>query len=119
MYMTEQGGVWSCPKHGAFPDITRDTSIEAGLNINGNWPLCPTCIVIKEKDLCRDCEKHPATLNFSDSGMDYIHGNVTSICQCCYVKRIEKILADVQENLKIQIEKLNAKPCDPFEPESA
>jgi hypothetical protein len=118
MWMIEQNGVWSCSKHGAFPDFKTDYTSRSNSD-NDAWPHCPTCVDIQDKDLCRFCEKHPAKLNYSDSVMAHIHGFSIRICQCCYVAQIEKTLAATITTLSIAKEELNAHPCDPFEPDPA
>lgn len=63
--------------------------------------------------LCRDCQKHAATiLNFCEGALDFVHGMAIHLCQCCYVKRIEKAYAPIQENLRIQKAKLEETPCE-------
>jgi hypothetical protein len=51
-------------------------------------------------------------MNFCEGAMDYIHGGAINLCQCCYVKRIEKAFAPMQENLRVQKAKLEETPCD-------
>jgi hypothetical protein len=128
-YVSGQDGKWSCSKHGEFETVVPvlgEVISDFGDLLAENVPLyngtpipqCPTCRGIQEQDLCRECEKHKATVQFSNSAMDYVHGMVERICQCCYVNRIEKIHADVTANLAAQKEILNNNPCDPFEPDS-
>ena len=127
--VTQQDGKWSCSKHGEFhvpPTVNGDVISDFGDLLQENvplynglvWPSCPTCQGVREQDLCVECEHHEASVNFTNSTMDYVHGMYERICQCCYVGRIEKILADVTANLAAQKEILDAKPCVQFEPYS-
>jgi len=61
--------------------------------------------------LCADCKEHEATITFSDSTTSYIHGWSIKICRCCYVKRIEKALLDIQENYEREKAKLEKEGC--------
>jgi hypothetical protein len=112
-FVIGQSGKWVCTKHGPFADITQD-----GNGIDMPFVRCPVCDDIRSNDLCRECEKHSATINFSSSTMDYIHGGVERICRCCYVKRVEKHFAEVTATLAKAKNNLIEHPCDPFEPES-
>jgi hypothetical protein len=119
----ERDGQQICSIHGVLGDIPRsplpvpdDPSCllnVLSVRISENAILeCPHCVQVIEKNLCRDCEQHPATLKFSNSAMDMIHGMVTPICRCCYVKRIEKALTDTQASLIAAREDLRKNPCD-------
>lgn len=103
-----QSNKWICTKHGPFADMEAD---EHGIQSNISFPECPVCQVIREKDLCRECEQHPATINFSDSAMSYVHGFFERICRCCHVARMEKHFAEVTTNLSKAKEDLLAHPC--------
>jgi len=96
-----------CTKH--------DTYLVDETNLVGVWPQCPKCQAVRDKGLCVECEKHPAKVVFSTSVLDAIHGMTESICQCCYVARIEQTLKDVSENLVKAKELLARNPCAPNE----
>jgi hypothetical protein len=58
---------------------------------------------------CEDCKKEKATITFSDepeSALIRGYGSL-EICRRCYIKRIEKGLKKVQENLIKQKELLS------------
>ena len=51
--------------------------------------------------ICEDCDKHKATINFTDTPyFSLTHGNLgsTDICLCCYLKRCEEALDTVKQN---------------------
>lgn len=57
---------------------------------------------------CEDCKKRKAVVEYSDEPIFALsHGwGVTSICRQCYIKRIEKGMKSLQENLEKQKELL-------------
>lgn len=130
-YVTQQDGKWSCSKHGEFeagPTTIGDVVSDFGDLLQQNVPVylnqspfpdCPKCKAISDADLCRECEKHKATVNFSQDAMSYIHGFVERICMCCHVARVEHHFAEVQDGLKAVKEKLATEPCDPYEADPA
>jgi len=82
----------------------------------------------KEKDLCVRCKKNKATITFTNSMTDYIHGFTERICKQCYIKIREKntwfqegeiigreeqkkdVLKLIDEDIKIQKEFLKKQP---------
>ena len=70
----------------------------------------------KKEDLgiCKDCNKHKATVKFSDEPMFALtHGfGVQYLCQCCYVKRIRDEYKNIGRNLKTQEKKLKKAGCE-------
>lgn len=108
--------IWSCHKHGTLePPYTPDPTV-GGIQ-QGAFPECPTCKDIAKKDLCRDCEKHPASVDFAEGTIAYIHGMTLRICLCCYLAKIEETLKNVQANREQVLKQLQENPCDPYEPE--
>jgi hypothetical protein len=55
----------------------------------------------KKERNCEDCKKRKAIIEFSNEPFLAIsHGwGITYLCRECYIKRVEKHLKDVQENL--------------------
>ena len=82
------------------------------------FPDCPKCKAVADADLCRECEKHKATINFSQDQMSYIHGFIERICLCCHVARVEKHFEEVKDGLELLKENLRNNPCDPLEPDA-
>ena len=61
---------------------------------------------------CADCNKHKATITFTEGGvLSLSHGMYSLICLCCYVKRIEKGYNDAGKNLKEFRKKLTKDGC--------
>lgn len=123
--VTGQNGKWVCHKHGEFADMSPEPVTAMDAPLNGAFsigafpfPECPTCEAIRKNDICRECEKHPATIDFAESVLAWTHGFTERICKCCHVARIEKHLATVTENLALAKTELAAHPCDPYEPEA-
>jgi len=128
-YVTQQNGVWSCSKHGEFetpPTTIGDVVSDFGdllqhnvpvFNGNSPFPDCPECKVITDADLCRECEKHKATINFSQDALSLVHGFVERICLCCHVARVEKHFEQVKVGLAEVKKNLRLNPCDPTEPD--
>jgi len=87
--MSEQS--W-CSKHGSYDaDFTINTE-------SYTIRLCPKCTELTEKDICVECEKHKATMNYSDSGIEWAHFGPERICHCCYLKRVEEAYNNVKQN---------------------
>ena len=47
-------------------------------------------MTIKEGDICTRCKKNKATLVYTNSQMDFIHGFTEKICQECYDKQMKE-----------------------------
>jgi hypothetical protein len=118
--VTGQNGKWVCHKHGAFADMGPTERLQGDRNHWGQlpWPECPACLAIQKNDICRECEQHPAAINYSTDAMSAIHGFTERICRCCFVSRIEKHLEEVTEGLAKAKADLSANPCDPYAPEA-
>src|SRR5579863_2138867 len=99
MFPYSKDGKWHCPKHGDIGIMDASVIPENGqLQVPVDWPTCPSCAFVTAEKLCVECEKHKATVQFSDSAMDYVHGFVEALCKCCYFKRVEKVFDDVKAN---------------------
>jgi len=104
-----------CPKHKEY-EVGNGTLIEKDNSItfqqgDVGYISCPKCDEVAEKKLCVECEKHLATVPYAESQMDWIYGFTSNICQCCYVKKVQKVFDNTQENLKKQKEELEKNPC--------
>lgn len=117
--VTGQNGKWTCAKHGDFAEMP-PTYLNGTLNGAQQmpWPECPACVALQKNDICRECEKHPATVSFANDSMSFIHGMTERICLCCHVARVEKHLEETIEGLARVKAELAAHPCDPYAPEA-
>lgn len=127
MSVSNHDGKWTCSRHGEFegPNETigmllntsqsnapsQDKFVQAQV-----WAECPTCKDIATKDLCRECERHPASIDFCEGTIAYIHGFYTRICRCCYLKEIEKTLKTAMRNRDAILADIQANPCEAGEP---
>lgn len=93
---------WFCGKHGNYIGTP-------GYRPNVDpFPECPSCKEVREKNLCVECGKHPASVMFSNGVMDHLHGMDEKLCRCCYFKKVETAYFGTKENyekLKSELEK--------------
>jgi hypothetical protein len=93
MSVVGNGNNWECLKHGVFAERDAESTLSWS-----SFPECPACVALEENDICRECERVPATMDFSSDQMSYIHGFVQRICKLCYFKRVEAVYTDVKAN---------------------
>ena len=55
--------------------------------------------------ICNECKKEEATINFSNSTMDTIHGFTEMICKNCYMKRNLRMARDCVDTVLRYMEK--------------
>lgn len=51
---------------------------------------------------CEKCKDREGILDYSTSGMDFIHGFVQKICRECYIEIIEREKKKIDANLRKQ-----------------
>jgi len=75
---------------------------------------------LKENDICTRCEKNKATLIYTDSQMDFIHGFTEKICQECYDKQMKESnwykqgIQSERARIKEEIKKLTFKCLEDY-----
>lgn len=74
-------------------------------------PTCPKCRAVAAANLCQQCEKHKADCQFSQSTMDFIHGNVEKLCRCCTVSRWEEAIKKLQADVFLYKRSMEFEPC--------
>lgn len=89
-----------CVRHGNYPVDSNDVMTQ-----------CPKCQKIKAEDLCVECEKHSASINFAEGTIAYIHGMSARICRCCYAEKLRATIDRIIPQYNALVKDIEANPC--------